>query len=686
MIACCLTTVPRLNHARSIPSSPPFFLTSLSRIRPHMEDLNVIDAQQRAWQPARLIGQGSWAKTWLVTTESGEHAVLKVPYQVSDLGGGVAAEQRATLCVQRARQLGLFLRTCPAWAPDLLDTPTVNGLPTLLMRYYPTTLLDRLNSGAPFSDILRITSRVARLLSEIGQVHGALHPANILIDDEGTPFLDDPMTAAACQMEKSVTGKRYAAPEESSSGTWIGDTWGLCAGLYQSAMVPPDALRDQPIEFLVPVPSRGLDKIALATLRERIVTRMKNENSNLRFRNRLSERLASLLNRALSAERAPSPPYRFEDPSELCKRLDAVASLVDPAVTDIGRLMLASTADNRVFQSDRPVGFAVTIGCSPGIESPEDVACGLALTDLDAAEGARRPVPGSHYEVRRHPSGRLRFGFTLPEIPPGRYSIRVAFSIKDSGHMPVTTEGPFEVRPPAGWVPPVEELTPEPLTLPKPMPSPRASHAPTEAVLEDDGPRVVSFDPAPAARTENPMASLPQPVAPPSDSGDAIARYGDTEDAVPTVSVVPNPSEPHTSYPSSVAASLPEESADSNVATAPKASGVSAEALPWSIGQDGDWEDDLPSPQMSIGGASLPHIPGAHEDLDQWNPGRSTFDLAKLLAPLQGNLKYLNVAKEGIEKAYDYIRRDFYTSLVASIGTSLILVWGALAMLKACGG
>jgi hypothetical protein len=339
-----------------------------------------------------------------------------------------------------------------------------------------------------------------------------------------------------------------------------------------------------------------------------------------------------------------------------------------------------------VFQSDRPVGFAVTIGCSPGVESPEDVACGLALSDLDTPEGARRPVPGSHYEVRRHPSGRLRFGFTLPEIPPGRYRIRVAFSIKDSGHPPSLTEGPFEVCPPAGWVPPVEELTPEPLELPKPMPSPRASHVPAQAILEDDGPRVLSFDPTPAAVNNNPMASLPQPVAPPSDSGEAIARYGDTEDAVPTVSVVPSASEPHSSPSSSAVASLPRASAPVSVVTAPHASHASADALPWSIEQAGEWEDDLPSPQMSIGGASLPNMSGTHEDLDHWSPTKRAFDVSKLLAPFQGNLKYLSPAKVGIEKAYDYIRRDFYTSLVASIGTSLILVWGALAMLKACGG
>jgi hypothetical protein len=77
---------------------------------------------------------------------------------------------------------------------------------------------------------------------------------------------------------------------------------------------------------------------------------------------------------------------------------------------------------------------------------------------------------------------------------------------------------------------------------------------------------------------------------------------------------------------------------------------------------------------------------GTHEDLDHWSPTKRAFDVSKLLAPFQGNLKYLSPAKVGIEKAYDYIRRDFYTSLVASIGTSLILVWGALAMLKACGG
>ena len=153
-----------------------------------------------------------------------------------------------------------------------------------------------------------------------------------------------------------------------------------------------------------------------------------------------------------------------------------------------------------------------------------------------------------------------------------------------------------------------------------------------------------------------------------SDSGEAIARYGDSEDAVPTISVVPNASS-HTPVRIRTGGAVSAEQVPSSVATAPQASHSATGAVPRvhrpcrRVGRRSSRTD----PRLA---GELPHIPGAHEDIDQWNSSKPAFDLSKLVAPLQENLKYLNVVKGGIEKGYDYIRRDFYTSLVASIGTS----------------
>jgi hypothetical protein len=96
----------------------------------------------------------------------------------------------------------------------------------------------------------------------------------------------------------------------------------------------------------------GLDKAQLAAVKETAQRRLRAESSNPRFHARVAERLGAILNRALSRELTPSPPYRFTSLEEMKKRTEEVHALVQPRVTHVGRLIL-----------DRPPGlesFATT--------------------------------------------------------------------------------------------------------------------------------------------------------------------------------------------------------------------------------------------------------------------------------------------------------------------------------------
>ena len=625
----------------------------------------VTDTQKRVWQYAKQLGKSSWATTWLVQADDGEMAVLKVPHRPSDLGGGMAGKRKAGLCAARAQELAELLREGPQWAVELLDLPRIEGQPALLFRYYPSSLHLKLLENAPLNEVIRICSDVAGTLHGLKEPHGCLHPRNVLLDAQGNPLLDSPFTPAAAKINWGEPSSSYQPGEAGDTPSFIHDTWALCAALFQASMGSPRARAATSPTVLLEVPKTGLDKVTLASLRDRLLARLEMERSNPRFRSRLADRLSSLLNRALSAQASPSPPYRFEDPSELATRLDRVAALVDPHVEDIGRLLLGSASRDMVFQGDQAIGFAVTIGCSGGVESPEDIACGFALRDLDASAEERISVPESTYEVRRHPSGRLRFGFTLPSLAPGRYSLRVAFSIRDGSHAPSEVQGHFEVRPPPGWVPPQSEATPTPLPM---RTRPEGASLPVkepDEFLEDAGPRVIAFDPSPEDMMPT-EAMGPQPVAPPSDADlDSDFPVPQPEDAVPTVSVF----DPQSSA-SHAPVSAPPSPPATPVAQAPSFEGVApaGSSSRWDMGP-GQWQEL--DPQGLDGGPPSSFDIPAQDDLGSWDSPQ--------------NSEYLLRFNRWKEAGFRLLQRDLYTSVVASIGASLILLVAAATLLKACG-
>ncbi|MFT4980072.1 MAG: hypothetical protein ACI8S6_005984, partial [Myxococcota bacterium] len=244
------------------------------------------------------------------------------------------------------------------------------------------------------------------------------------------------------------------------------DSYAVAAMLYwgalsssESSSRPPDA------------PLDGLDKAQLLALKDQVHNRLKAEQANPRFHTRLSDQTAALLNRALSRQVKPSPPYRFQDLTAFQQRISRLQALVHPRVEHVGKILLDRPPGSETYTTDEEVVFSCTIGCTPGVESHEEVSCGLALFDRDTDARIRKPK--CIYTASNHPSGRLRFGFRLTDIPPGSYRVRVAFTIHDSHTDPMLAEGRFECRPAPGYVPPpINPAARRPIPLQRPEDDP----------------------------------------------------------------------------------------------------------------------------------------------------------------------------------------------------------------------
>lgn len=408
-----------------------------------------------------MLGEGVWGRTWLVEAADGQRRVLKLPYEPEDLPPAAADKiQLMRACAkEQAKLLADDANATKSYLVPLEDKITLpSGATALLLPYYPTTLDRQLRSGVPLTEALRVLAKVAHKLQDAKATHDNLRPSNILIDPAGEPVL---MDVATPSMETLAVGADRSNPERrrwAPADRIAKDTWSICQALYCAA-----ALDDRAVGVLPEAPAH-LNKVSLAEIRDRIERRLRSEGANSRFITRTAERLGTLLGRGLSKDADPSPPYRFLQARDLAPRLTEVVALVDPGIDSVGKLLLASSAQSGVFHGPGPVGFTVSVAPTEGVQDAEDVVCGLRLTDLDT--NTRVPIEDAQFTVDRHASGRLRYAFNLPDVAPGRYEARVAFSIKDSGHEPTVVEGSFEVRPPAGYVPPAKEQAPSALSFP----------------------------------------------------------------------------------------------------------------------------------------------------------------------------------------------------------------------------
>ena len=461
----------------------------------------VQDAQGRSYQVGPLLGRGLWGKSYLVRHgDSDAEFVLKCPLDREDFRGEVTPTDSlldafAEACKEQGSVLGqgdhIFL-------PPVQSRQSEDGSPLLITPRFTTTLDRRISQGCTLGEVLRVLLATADHLSSLaddGRVHGNLRPSNVLLNDRGEVLLTDMTTPAS----RKAVGQLHAIgadsagylPPEAAGGAPLSaaaDTYALAMILYRAALTEPD--REPPT-----LPQQGLDKADLVELKDRVVARLQKEDSNPRFHARFSERLASMLNRALSKEASPSPPFRFNRVPELKERLEELLSLVRPDVALVGKIMLQRPPNSETFETDEEVAFSVTVGTTPGVEQHDDVACGIAIFDAETDERIRDA--NCQYTVERHPSGRFRFAFKLSELGPGRYRTRLAFAVRDSGHQPTTAEAHYEVRAAAGYVPPV--APPQTSAIPF---AAREPESPTQPSIDLDG-------------LQDPQPIQPSPVAPP---------------------------------------------------------------------------------------------------------------------------------------------------------------------------
>lgn len=486
------------------------------------------DTQGTTWTVGQELGRGTYARSFVARSAEGREAVLTVALGADDLPG---APELVKACGEIIQEQARYMRERKSsYLPDLLDAfPVEDGRQALLMPRYGATLATRIRSGAPLSGLLEALIHAARALNT--SVHGNLCAENLLLSEDGSVRLADPITpiwqAHDAALRARAPARTSTRPPESSAGsgpakpTPMWDTYAVCLALYQAASLAPpgaDGRREEP----PPLPQGGLDKVALSAVKDRVHARLQTERANPRFASRVSDKLGAVLNRGLSRQPDPSPPYRFNQMNELHNRLVEVHNLIDPAVVSVGKVLLAASAKEGMFEGGEAASFSTTVTVTPGA-SHEDLATGLLVRDLDAEGDDRVPVPDARYAVKPHASGRLRFDFDLPELRPGRYTVRVAFTLKDSGHEPQTSDGHFEIRPPPGYVPPAEEPPPETNALRFP------GGSGPDSVPELDEP-VLDESPAP----------FPSPIAP-SDPG-MLQGLGDlADDDPPGLAPVPTP-------------------------------------------------------------------------------------------------------------------------------------------------
>ncbi len=477
---------------------------------------NVRDVYGNSYSVGQLLGSGAWARSWLVRREGSADEtllVLKTPLQIEDVRA-LADPEGAMAASREAVQEGARVLEHNAGGsfPKLLGRVGLpDGSPAYLVPYYASTLEQRIRDGLGVTGLLDALLGAVKALRGLATssvaFHGNLRPSNVALDERGGVMLLDPIGPTTRGLWSRLPSAGHPGiPPEVAAGAGFNqavDAYALTAILLRAA------LGDDP---LPPYAREGLGKSAAAHLKNRVMDRLKLEDSNPRFHQRLADRVAALVARGLSREPNPSPPFRFARLDELQSRVEELQALVRPVANAVGKILLDRLPSQSWFLTDEAVVFSCTVGCSTGVEAHEEVGVGIAVFDQDRSLRLKDLDLG--YTAEKHPSGRFKFSFRVNGLQPGRYLLRLAFAVRDSGQPPVTAETEAVVRPAPGWVPPAEAPPSAPLRF----------DARAEADALRDPPAAIPATPA----APLPVGFAPPIVTPPPPAAESRLRPGGT--------------------------------------------------------------------------------------------------------------------------------------------------------------
>ncbi len=438
------------------------------------------DGNGQNYEIGSLLGRGLWAKSYSARSEDGVEWILKVPFSAKDLPSG--KEHLAEISRKIVIEMGELLHKNKS--PDLLcpknHFTTQDGSPCLLYYRNDNTLDRRLSQGIGIQELLAICINVVHALDSLPislPAHGNLHPRNIFLSERGRVQLADPIIPSLAEnyseLYQTRNRKNAHFPPElreqkiSSPRQTVVDTYCIAAILFRGVMN----------NSKIHIPERGLDKKMRTQIQETIQNRLQNSGTNHLFHTRLANKLSQFLNRALSENSKPSPPFRFDRLSDFSARLQNLYDLIDPTVTHVGKILLSLPPGESAFQTSEMVRFSCTIECAPKMENFEEILCGIRLSDRTRNE--RIKGYPCDYTVLPHPTGRLRFEFSLGPLPAAQYTINIAFKIKESTSEPRTAQSDFDIEPAPGWIPEKREPKTPPIIL-------RPEQSPLPSIVDDE--------------------------------------------------------------------------------------------------------------------------------------------------------------------------------------------------------
>lgn len=183
-----------------------------------------------------LVGSGGNAHVWRATPDDKSN-----PVAIKVMRGG--ADKAVARRFERERWLMGFLSEVHNVVPVLKSDWTEAGDPYLIMPLYSNGSLQvRVDEGPlPWQEavdlVLPITRAIAKAHDE-RVLHLDIKPANILLDDDGTPFLSDfgiaEMMGSTASMSAAMMTPAYTAPERltDKKPTERSDIYGLGATLF----------------------------------------------------------------------------------------------------------------------------------------------------------------------------------------------------------------------------------------------------------------------------------------------------------------------------------------------------------------------------------------------------------------------------------------------------------------------